>query len=279
MPDAKDNLVNPPGLDEIIPKRVVFSVPMMDQVRVRKNLVYKVADGKPLTADVYIPAGSGPLERPAVIFIHGGPIPHNLLTPPKEWGIFTSYGQIIAASRVVGVTFNHRFYSGERLDDAQADVDDLVGYLRENANSLGVDKDRIAIWAFSGGGALLTRFLKEPPPYISCIVGYYPALDLRVMRAPGSTIDEQLLERYSVAANMAGGDSKIPPVFIARAGLDNPSLNESIQRFMHEAVGRNVMLDFCNHPGGRHGFDVLDDNDRSREIIRRTIDFIKTHSQ
>jgi acetyl esterase/lipase len=279
MPDAKDNLVDPPGFDQLIPKRVVYSVPMMDQVRVRKNLVYKVVDGKSLTADVYTPAGSGPMERPVVVFIHGGPIPHNLLTLPKEWGLFVSYGQIIAASRFVGVTFNHRFYSGERLDDAQSDVDGLIDYVRQNATSLGVDKDRIAVWAFSGGGPFLTRFLREPPSYISCIAAYYPALDLRLMRAPGSTIQEELLERYSPVANMAGGDCKIAPIFIARAGLDNPLLNESINRFIHEALSKNVMLDFCNHPGGRHGFDVLDDNERSREIIRRTIDFIKTHSQ
>src|SRR5215467_9510167 len=159
MADPSDNLVNPPGLEEAITKRVVYTVPMMDRVTVRRNLVYKTVDGVPLKADVYIPPGSGPLARPAVIFIHGGPIPHNLATAPKEWGIFTSYGQIIAASRVVGVTFNHRFYSGERLDDAQNDVDDLVVYIRENAGSLGIDKHRIAIWAFSGGGALLSRYL------------------------------------------------------------------------------------------------------------------------
>jgi acetyl esterase/lipase len=265
-------------LDQIIPKRVVFTLPMMDQVRVRKNVVYKAADGVPLTADFYTPPGSGPVERPAVIFIHGGPIPHNLLTPPKEWGIFASYGQIIAASRMVGITFNHRFYGGDRLADAQSDVDDLVGYVRENAISLGVDKDRIAVWAFSGGGPFLTRLLREPPPYISCIVAYYAVLDLRAMRAPGSTIADEVLERYSPVANMASGDKQIAPIFVARAGLDNPVLNESIERFIREAVARNVMVDFCNHPGGRHGFDVLDDNDRSREIIRRTIDFIKTHS-
>jgi acetyl esterase/lipase len=280
MPDANENLVNPPGLDEIIPKRVVFSVPMMDQVKVRKNLVYKVADGKPLTADVYVPAGSDPTERPAVIFIHGGPVPQNLLTPPKEWGIFTSYGQIIAASRLVGVTFNHRFYSGERLDDAQSDVDDLIGYVRENAGLLGVDKDRIAVWAFSGGGPFLSGFLREPRHYICCMVAYYAALDLRLLRAPGSTIEEVVLERYSAAASLSNmtGDSKIAPILIARAGLDNPALNESIERFIHAAISKNVMLDFCNHAGGRHGFDALDDDDRSREIIRHTIDFIRTHS-
>src|SRR5262249_24724896 len=205
---------DPPGFSEIIPKRVVITVPMMDQVRVRKNVTYKVVDGVPIKADFYTPAGSGSLERPAVIFIHGGPIPANLLTPPKEWGIFTSYGQIIAASRFVGVTFNHRFYGGEWLVEAQSDVEELVAYVRENAGSLGVDKDRIAVWAFSGGGPFLTRFLREPPSYITCIVAYYAVLDLRLVRAPGSTLDEDLRERYSPVANMAEGGKKIDPIFI-----------------------------------------------------------------
>jgi acetyl esterase/lipase len=279
MPDPRDRLVDPPGIDEIIPKRVVYTVPMMDQVKVLKNLTYKVVDGTPLKADVYIPPGSGPLERPAVIFVHGGPIPGNLLTSPKEWGIFTSYGQIIAASRFIGVTFNHRFYGGERLADAQSDVDDLVVFVRENAASLGVDKDRISVWAFSGGGPFLTTFLREPPSYITCMVAYYAVMDLRGMRASASsTVTDETLERFSPVGNMADGSKQIAPVFVARAGLDNPLLNESIERFIHEAVSKNVMIDFCNHPGGRHGFDVLDDNDRSREIIRHTIDFIKSHS-
>jgi len=279
MADPSDNLVEPPGLEEAITKRVVYTVPMMDRVTVRKNLVYKTVDRLQLKADVYIPPGSGPLARPAVIFIHGGPIPHNLATAPKEWGIFASYGHIIAASRFVGVTFNHRFYGGEYLADAQNDVDDLIAFVRENANPLGIDKDRIAVWAFSGGGPFLTGLLREPPPYISCIVAYYAMLDLRLMRASASvTISDDMLEKFSPVGNMAAGDKQIAPVFVARAGLDNPLLNESIERFIHEAVSKNVMIDFCNHPGGRHGFDVLDDNERSREIIRHTIEFIKTHS-
>jgi hypothetical protein len=32
-----------------------------------------------------------------------------------------------------------------------------------------------------------------------------------------------------------------------------------------------------NHATGRHGFDVEDDNERSREIIKRTLDFIRAH--
>jgi hypothetical protein len=32
-----------------------------------------------------------------------------------------------------------------------------------------------------------------------------------------------------------------------------------------------------NHPTGLHGFDLLNDDARSREIIRATLEFVKTH--
>jgi hypothetical protein len=33
---------------------------------------------------------------------------------------------------------------------------------------------------------------------------------------------------------------------------------------------------FMTHPGGQHAFDILDDVARSHEIIKRTIEFLKT---
>jgi hypothetical protein len=40
---------------------------------------------------------------------------------------------------------------------------------------------------------------------------------------------------------------------------------------------KNLTIDLFNHPTGQHGFDIEDNNDRSRQIIMRTIEFIKAH--
>jgi hypothetical protein len=67
-------------------------------------------------------------------------------------------------------------------------------------------------------------------------------------------------------------------VFIARAGLDEiPTLNDSIDRFTREAISGNAAVTVVNHPRGVHGFDVLTDDERSREIIRSALAFMKTH--
>ena len=66
------------------------------------------------------------------------------------------------------------------------------------------------------------------------------------------------------------------PIFIMRAGLEGPDINVSIDNFVAKALTQNVSITAINHPTGHHGFDILDDDERSREIIRQTLDFIVT---
>jgi hypothetical protein len=67
--------------------------------------------------DVYAPSGSGLTMRlPAVILVHGRPIPSQ--ARPKDWAVFVSYGELLAASGLIAVTFNHRFSDGSQLEAA-----------------------------------------------------------------------------------------------------------------------------------------------------------------
>jgi dienelactone hydrolase len=67
------------------------------------------------------------------------------------------------------------------------------------------------------------------------------------------------------------------PILVARAGLDNAWLNAGTDRFVQTALSAGATLDLLNHPDGRHGFDILDDDDRSKQIIRRTLAFLRDH--
>jgi hypothetical protein len=67
-------------------------------------------------------------------------------------------------------------------------------------------------------------------------------------------------------------------MFLARAGHDEvPTMLDSIDRFVGKALSANVALTLMNHPQGVHGFDNQNDDERSREIIRAAIEFIRTH--
>ncbi|HJQ22747.1 MAG TPA: alpha/beta hydrolase [Blastocatellia bacterium] len=272
-------LQDPPWIKALAAKRIVYALPGMERVRVQKNLTYKQVAGSELKMDVYSPASARPsARRPAVIFIHGGRIPRGLRTTPKDWGAFVSYGQLVAASGMVGVTFNHRFYAWESLADSQSDVTDAVNYVRSHAEALGVDRDRIILWAVSAGGIFLSQTLRDAPPFVRCLVCFYAELDLQNLRrvAPASVSDETL-RAFSPVYHLSQNKKNTPPIFIARAGLDAADLNSGVDRFVQMALANNLTVEVMNHPAGHHGFDVDDNNERSREIIKRGLAFIKTH--
>ena len=120
--------------------------------------------------------------------------------------------------------------------------------------------------------------MRDLPEFVRCLVSYYAILDIQ-LPPPGkeSEISEETRKEFSPLFHLAVNPLKIPPIFIARAGLDNPWLNATVDRFIHEAIARNVALEIITHPGGHHGFDVLDNDARSRAIIQRTLFFLKTH--
>jgi hypothetical protein len=54
-------------------------------------------------------------------------------------------------------------------------------------------------------------------------------------------------------------------------------VKSGIDRFVQAALDKGVALDLLNHPDGRHGFDVLDDDARSKQIIAYTLEFLRDH--
>jgi acetyl esterase/lipase len=217
--------------------------PSAGDVVIERDVVY--GENK-LLADIYRPAERG--QRPVVIFIHGGPVPADK-TQPKEWRIFTDYGRLAASSGFIGVTFNHGFFGPSEFARAASNVEALIDHVRG-------DSDRVFLWAFSGGGPFLSAGLDPARGYIRGLISYYAALDL-------------------VTPKLRTGSC--PPMFIARAGNDMPAINAAVRQFMDAALTHNIELELMNHPTGEHGFDILNDDERSRAIIRRTIEFIREH--
>lgn len=263
--------------NELLKKRIVYEIPEMEQCRVAKNRVYKTVEERDLLLDVYYPADMRDGEqRPAVIFVHGlGPA--ELVKRIKDSGQYVSWGQAIAASGLIAVTFNHRSPDEHTsLRDVGVDVDELVAYVREQALELQIDKERLAIWAGSAGVPLGVRSaLRGTPSFVKCLIAYYGPLSLEPFKAYWHLTEDEIRE-FSAPTYLEEAASKLAPMLITRAGLDNPELNATIDHFIKEASAKDVTLDFMTHPGGRHAFDVLDDVVRSREIIQRTLEFLKT---
>lgn len=248
----------------------------MDGVEVRADLAYKTVGEANLLSDVYRPRSSEPL--PVVVFVHGDG-PPEMLADAKDWGQYTSWGRLVAASGLAGVTFNHRSTLGaSALHEAAGDVDDLISHVRKHSDELGLDPDRICIWTCSAGGPIGMRAALRGHEHVRCSVCFYAMLDLRHLRDQiPDTVSDGVLEDFSPICHLPADGSEAPPMLVARAGLDRPVFNDAIDRFVAEAVQRGATIELLTHPRGQHGFDVLDDDDRSREIVARTLAFMSWH--
>jgi acetyl esterase/lipase len=255
---------------------LVLKVPGTDKVKVVENLKYTKSDDRNILMDVYIPPDLAEgAKRPAVIFLHGGA---KTDYTPKDWRIYTDWGRLIAASGFVGVTFTHRLeYPDQSLEKAAADVHDAINYVHANADKYHIDKDRVCLSAYSAGGPLLTLAMHGDMPFVRCLVGFYSFMDIQ-QSDYAKTEKPETVKAFSPITYLETDAGKIPPLFLARAGRDEvPTMLDSIDRFVARALPANIALTLMNHPQGVHGFDNQNDDERSKEIIRAAIEFMKTH--
>jgi acetyl esterase/lipase len=231
----------------------------MDQVRVNGDVVYKTVDGRELKLDVYTPADLKEGEQvPAVILV--GP-----LEDQRSDGQYTSWARLLGASGLVGVTFSHRSEGVSVNPNTAEDVDDLVRYVRENAPTPGIDPGRLGVWAPSAGVPFGVRAaLHGAPEYIRALAVYYGVM---LYEGPAERAEE-----FSALHYLRSGQ-RLPPVFVAKAARDRSFINNSIDEFVDEAAKRGVPVAAMTHEEGLHAFDLVNDDDRSREIVRATLDF------
>src|SRR6267154_2298352 len=82
---------------------VVYQLPGMDDVIVQSNLKYSEVDNPFLLMDIYTPPSvSGKAASPVVVFVHGAA---GAQYKPKDWGLFRSWGRLIAAAGMIAAVF------------------------------------------------------------------------------------------------------------------------------------------------------------------------------
>jgi dienelactone hydrolase len=229
---------------------VVYTIPGMGTVNVCKDLVYDSAD--PFKKmDIYYPAEpQGSVQVPAVILVHGTVLAKDNF---KETLSFVSWGQLIAASGMGAVTFNWDY-------PQTADLDHLIQHIRTNAGTLGIDPDRLCVFAFSGGVPYgVAAIMRGSHDYVRCIVAYYGDLD-----RPLSQWKEEPVEQ-------------VAPMLIVMAAKDEAVPANRITPFVDYATAAGAQVELLVHPSGVHGFDMLNDDEQSRDIIKHTLEFLRVH--
>jgi len=263
------------GRADIANKAVVYRIPGMDAVNIRCDVPYRTTDTGALTMDIYYPPDAKSGARiPAVIFVIGFSdlgAERLMGCKFKEMESYISWGKLAAASGLAAITYT--------TTEPETDIRAVLSHIRRNAAALGIDGNRIGVWACSGNVPLaLSVLMQESGEHLKCAVlcyGYMLDLD-------GSTSVADASKKFGFANPCAGKTADdLPaemPLFVVRAGRDEtPHLNETIDRFLAKALARNLPIAFANHATAPHAFDLFHDSDVSREIIRQILAFLRIH--
>jgi len=229
-----------------------YPQPAAGTIRETKAIRFATADSFPLSFDLYRPArASRPL--PALIF-------YSLFWPeenaPRRSNEWASWARVAAGNGIVAILPELRAEpgTGNATTPARARGDDfgrLLAYLREHAAHFNIDMERLAVYSASGAVASAFPAVEDPrQTAIKAAVMYYGSANVETFR-------QDL------------------PVLYVRAGLDHPEMNAAIVELAARAASQNAPLTLLNHHTGHHGFESLDDDAATRQIIGETLDFVK----
>ncbi|MEU3950435.1 alpha/beta fold hydrolase [Streptomyces sp. NPDC029526] len=213
--------------------------------------------------DLYGPEADGP--RPAVVLVHGGPLPADARPTPRDWPVLVGYARLAAAEGVVGATLDHRLHDVTDYERAAEDVSAAVDLVRADPR---VDADRIAVWFFSGGGPLAADWLAGPPAWLRCLAASYPIL----APMPNWGLADS---RFHPARAVAHAGSL--PLVLLRAGRETPEIAATVDAFVTEAQACGAHLELIDVPNGHHGFETVDAPEEVRPAVCRAMRSVVTH--
>ncbi|GAA1243899.1 alpha/beta fold hydrolase [Streptomyces sp. NBC_01474] len=213
--------------------------------------------------DLHLPDADGP--RPAVVFVHGGPVPAGACPTPRDWPAFAGYAQYVANLGAVGVTVDHRLHELTAYGRAADDIAEAIGVVRADPR---VDGDRVALWFLSAGGLLAADWLAAPPSWLRCVAASYPIL----APLPGWGLADS---RFRPTAAVRGAGRL--PIVLTRVGLERPEIAVTVEEFVSAAADCGAALEVIDLPLGHHGFETTDPTDASRDAVRRAVRSVLGH--
>ena len=212
--------------------------PASPSVVVVSDVPYGMSGGTTLAMDVFKPPpGSAGAHPPALIFFNGA------TGADRRQPFYEGWARTAASRGIVAILPDLR--SGSQAED----FDQLVGYLTSHRSDLGFE----GIAVYAGSGNVYTAFPVVEDPRQTAVLSavmYYGT-------GP--------VERFRLDL----------PVLYVRAGLDRPPVNSGISALAAAAISQNAPVTLLNHAGGHHAFEMVDATDATRDVIDRTLEFVK----
>lgn len=236
------------------------------------NLVYTEASGHPQLLDLYLPTPLTSLNRPGIVFVHGG-----------GWAAgskadFAGFARYYAAKGYVCACINYRLTQVQpwpaQIDDVQASV----RWMRKFAPLIGLNPNRIGAAGGSAGGhlALLlgsTETLNDFDPALTgysskvrAVVDFYGPSDMSVrtewlpeiwplITALAGRPYAPFSLQYRVISPLTYVTSDDAPALIFQGDADAVVPVEQSRRIVARMQQRGVPVTYFEFPGQGHGFD------------------------
>lgn len=251
---------------------------------------YKRVDGRELKLWVFEPsepaASKTPADtqRPAIVFFFGGGWKGG---SPKQ---FEQHCRYLASRGMVAITADYRVRSRHDVlaDRCVADAKSAVRWIRQNADRLGIDPDRIVAGGGSAGGHLaactaVVPGLDEPqePSEISSKPNALALFNPALVLAPIDGVEfdtsklAELRKRVGVPPRRISpihhvtGD--LPPTIIFHGEADTTVPLATVRRYTEVATDAGNRCELVTYPDAAHGFFNFGRGGQPGEHFRLTL--------
>ncbi|MBE9228779.1 alpha/beta hydrolase [Phormidium sp. LEGE 05292] len=236
------------------------------EVRIDRHITFATLDNVKLTLNVYRPLATG--KYPTIIMIYGGAWRSGT---PNNDEKFSCY---MASQGYAVIAIDYRHAPKYKFPVQLEDVKTALSYIQTHADSLEVDRDRIALMGRSAGAhlAMLAAYQPDAIP-VKAVVNYYGPVNLTKgyydppFPDPINTRDvlekflggtpEELKELYQQASPINYVRPNLPPSLLVYAGRDHlvkPTFGRQLYAQLRENGNQVIWLEI---PWAEHAFDAV----------------------
>lgn len=249
-----------------------FPNPAAPHIPTRRDLTFPAADGTPRAFDLTLPIA--PTSPPPVVLLVGGYPDEGFRAffgcSFREMAAIDGWARLLAASGIAAIAYEGR--------DPLGDLRALLEHLRGRADELGVDGDRLGLWASSGNVPVALAPLLDRAPGIRAAAFLYGYL---LDQEDETAVADAAARFHFVHPNVGRTVAELPrglPLLLVRAGADaTPGLNAGLDRFVAAALAADLSLALVNLPAAAHAFDLGDDRPAARAVIRQVLGFLRAN--
>ncbi len=279
---------------------------MEGQIKLVQNIIYSKAGGEELPMTLFLPwnldnESIKKEKKPLIVFVQGSA----WTTPDREFEI-PQLSAFARAGYIVATIVHRSALNGHAFPAYLQDVKCAIRYLRANADTYGIDTERVAIWGTSSGGnsALLVGLTgdaqefktEEYAEYSDCVcavVECFGPTDLIAMSGMMEDDEPAVSDISYIMNGLCGGDQKklpevmkkmspvnyvekgkdVPPFLLLHGDSDTIVPYDQMTRIFEKMVGCEYDVEAWRIEGADHEgtFWSKDIYDVIREFLKKNV--------